>query len=283
MPTVPQRARLRPGEAWRALGAPVAVTCQDPGIPCGREAQKRTAIAAVAACLAAHPPAGHVLYAEDDALPAMALPGLLGDLAATGQVITLWTSAYTFLPAALRRTLIEGGPLPARLLEPVRGLRGWFGSVALLLPRDAAEAVTAWESDDAGFDIHLRSWLLATGTPLLAAVPSLAQHRDDIPRIATRGGPAVVQSWTFGWPVASALPASAGEVLEVLPRRMPGWPAWRVALHLPGRDRRAVRAALDALERAGKALAVPRRQAVLYCRCDTAPPAAAPGLREGAC
>jgi hypothetical protein len=201
IPTIPQRAPVLAASlaAWRALGASPVVTAQPAAWPLCARSQTLTAQAAIRAAIAADPAASHVLYAEDGAVPSPDLPARLPAVAATGETVALWSSAFSFLPAATARILRAGLPLPRRETVRATGISRWFGSVALLLP--AGDAVTLSELPAVpGFDIHLRTWLLACGAPLLVEVPNLAQHARG-KRYATRGGPAVVESRTFGWPV----------------------------------------------------------------------------------
>jgi len=184
---------------WRRRGVDPVVELQDPAMPVGPASHVATCVKVIARALAAEPGADHVLLCEDDVEIDPALPGLAGMLLC-GRVITLWTTRLAHLPAWVVRAVREGQPLP-RTIERARGLRGWHGSLALVLPRRVAEQVAAWPVARGGYDTHLKDWLLAHNVPLWVAVPNLVQHLP-LPRQATRGGPKWVRSGTYGWPAA---------------------------------------------------------------------------------
>ena len=184
---------------WRRRGVDPVVELQDPRMPVGPSSHVVTCIEVIRRALEAEPGARHVLLCEDDVEIDPVLPDL-APMLLCGRVVTLWTTRLAHLPARMVRAVREGRPLP-RTLEWARNLRGWHGSLALILPRHVAEQVAEWPVERGGYDTHLKSWLLAHDVPLWVAVPNLVQHLP-LPRQATRGGPRWVRSGTFGWPVA---------------------------------------------------------------------------------
>ena len=200
IPTIAARAgsAARVIAWWRERGVDPVVELQDPAMPVGPASHVVTCTRVLQRALDTYPSAGHVLLCEDDVEIDPALPGL-APMLLCGRVVTLWTTRLAHLPAHMVRAVREGRPLP-RTLEWARGLRGWHGSLGLVLPRRVVEAVAAWPVVRGGYDMHLKDWLLAHGERLWVAVPNLMQHLP-LPRQATRGGPRWVRSGTYGWPV----------------------------------------------------------------------------------
>ena len=66
--------------------------------------------------------------------------------------------------------------------------------------RRTVEQVLAWESDGAGWDIHLRNWTLHTGTKIHTLIPNPVQHRG-VPSLASKRGGGLGRSATYNWPI----------------------------------------------------------------------------------
>jgi len=175
IPTVAERAAecARTVAQWVALGVSVATFLTPAGLPRGPRTHGRIGRLALAEGAER---AGAVLFCEDDVDLAPDLARHLPTLLSAGRVITLYLPGSRFYPTRLRQ-----GPWPELRLTYVVGLRQWFGSQCLLLPRAVAAALAREpepEKDlDAGLDMVVRRWLLREGQTLWATVPNLAQHR----------------------------------------------------------------------------------------------------------
>src|SRR5690606_40168964 len=78
-------------------------------------------------------------------------------------------------------------PILPRAVVPIEDQAAWWGTQAVLMRRRTVEQVLAWESDGAGWDIHLRNWALHTGTKIHTLIPNPVQHRG-VPSLASKRG-----------------------------------------------------------------------------------------------
>lgn len=202
MPTVPQREALRQQALaqWRNFGVEPLVSMQDPTWPLCHQSHTRHVNLLLRQVLGQQPAATHVLLVEDDTELAPELPRVLPTLL-DGRTWSLWAPGLTFLPSDVKHALREGRPLPGRLITWARPLRQWHGTIAVLLPRATVEAVTAWQSDLAGWDVVLREWLARNGQRLWLTVPDLVEHRGTVSTVAPRGTSGFSRSASFRWPI----------------------------------------------------------------------------------
>src|SRR5690606_4334574 len=87
-----------------------------------------------------------------------------------------------FYPPWVKDLLARGERLP-RAVVPIEDQAAWWGTQAVLMTRRVVEQVLAWESDGAGWDIHLRNGALHTGTKIHTLIPNPVQHRG-VPSLA---------------------------------------------------------------------------------------------------
>lgn len=191
---------------WRAVGADPFVSVQPDAWPIGHASHRRHVDQLLARVLDDQPDARWVLLTEDDVDVDPAVADVVAGIVAMPQppVVTLWANGTRHYPKEIRDHLEAGEPFPHRWLCPVRALAEFHGSLAVLMTRDDASALVAYESPGQGWDIHLRTWLLDQARPLHAAVPNLVQHRG-VPSLASRrgGGGGKPRSVTWRWPVAA--------------------------------------------------------------------------------
>lgn len=173
-PTIPGRRRTRDATLaqWTALGLPVLVVEQDPGLPVGPASQLATAREALRGGVASG--AAVVVYAEDDIDVDPRLLRMLPMLLGAGPC-ALWHRPR-FRPARLPAL----GPDQV-VVVPARAPRRWWGGQCVVATSAQAAAWAAVDYGRGGIDMGLR---LMPG--LRITVPALAAHRP-LPRAATRG------------------------------------------------------------------------------------------------
>jgi ferredoxin len=132
------------------------------------------------------PDATHVLYTEDDIDLASDIVDWLPALRALGAAATLYVTGDIHYPLVIRQQLFGRQPLDTGIV-PLERLKRWYGTLAVLLPRDLAEAVLCWESGVHGWDLQLQHFLVAHALPLYVTVPNLVQHRG-VPTVASPAG-----------------------------------------------------------------------------------------------
>lgn len=200
IPTVAQRAA--PLEAtlaqWRQFGVDPVVYQQHPSWPLGHESHRRTCDLLLQGVLDHHPDATHVLLAEDDIDLHPDLPAVL-PMAMSCDVVALMVNGMRFYPQWVKNRITSGGRLP-RTVVAIEAQAAWWGTQAVLMRRRTVEQVLAWESDGAGWDIHLRNWALHTGTKIHTLIPNPVQHRG-VPSLASKRGGGLGRSATYNWPI----------------------------------------------------------------------------------
>jgi hypothetical protein len=197
LPTVRLRAAVLAETLaqWARHGVTPLVEIQPDDWPVGGASQRRTAEVALRRALDTRPDATHVLYTEDDIDLASDIAGWLPALRALDAAATLYVTGDIHYPLAIRQQLFGGQPLDTGIYALER-LERWYGTLAVLLPRDLAEAVLCWESGVHGWDLQLQHFLAAHALPLYVTVPNLVQHRG-VPTVASPAG-GHERSATFG-------------------------------------------------------------------------------------
>lgn len=175
IPTVPERAALlaETVRQWRARGIDPLVTLQTEA---ERNEARQGGNARRALAAALEQAASHILYCEDDVLLAPEVGQRLYGLCALNEAVTLYLASAQRHPARARRWLAGEDASWGEAAIPITGLPHWFGTQAVLLPREIAAGVAASETSR-GADILIRDWLIAHNRPLLVALPNLVQHQ----------------------------------------------------------------------------------------------------------
>jgi hypothetical protein len=178
LPSVPARAEVlaQTLAQWARFGVEPLVALQPVDWPLGGPSQRRTAERALRRALDERPDASHVLFTEDDVDLAPDLPNWLPAMRWLDAPVTLFVPTLRHYPPAIRRQIQRGWPLTEGLV-PNEHLDGWWGTQAVLLPRQLVEAVLCWESGRYGWDAHLQYYLETHGLTLYVTVPNLVQQR----------------------------------------------------------------------------------------------------------
>jgi len=182
---------------WQRFGVEPLVHRQPDDWPLTDVSARRNAEATLRVALATAPAARYMLFAEDDILLAPELEQWMHALKTLQAPATLYLNGRLHYPRRWHRQFDGRQPAPEGILR-VRLLAGWYGTLAVLLPRWVAEAVLCWSSDWYGWDIHLREFLRRHGLPLYAVNPNPVQHRG-VPT-THRPDAGTERSSTFGLP-----------------------------------------------------------------------------------
>jgi hypothetical protein len=182
---------------WRRFGVTPLVELQPDDWPLGSSSQRRTAERALRRALDARPDAAYVLFTEDDVDLSPDLPTWLPALKQLNAPVTLYVTGHLHYPLRIQRQLRAHAPLEEGIVQIVAQHR-WYGTLAVLLPRELVEDVLCWESGATGWDVQLQSFLTARHIRVSVTVPNLAQHRG-LPTSASPGR-GHERSLTFGQP-----------------------------------------------------------------------------------
>lgn len=204
LPTVTNRAEVlaQTLAQWRRHDVAPLTQLQPADWPVGGASQRRNAEGALRRALDARPDASHVLYTEDDIDLAPDIADWLPDLCALDAPATFYVTGDIHYPRHIRGQLYARRPVSAGII-PLERLDRWYGTLAVLLPRELVEAVLCWESGELGWDTQLQRFLLAHRIPLYLTVPNLVQHRG-VPTVASPAG-GRERSVTFGAPIKREL------------------------------------------------------------------------------
>jgi hypothetical protein len=220
LPTVPSRAAVLAETLaqWARFGVTPLVETQPAEWPLSGPSQRRNAERALRRALDARPAATHVLFTEDDVDLAPDLPNWLPALCWLDAPVTLFVPLLRHYPPALRRQVQRGEPLTEGVF-PVAHQAEWWGTQAVVLPRELVEAVLCWESGRNGWDAHLSAYLKAHQLPLAVTVPNLVQQRAVRTLMTESEDGGQHRSQTFGQPhTGSAIsPPAPAPALERAP------------------------------------------------------------------
>jgi hypothetical protein len=199
IPTVAQRADVLQAMLadWARFGVTPIVQLQPADWPLTGDSQRRNADIAIRRAVEERPDARYVLYCEDDILLGPQLELWMPALMNLHAPVTLFLTSHYYLPPALRHRMEKPWAVPERIVR-VRGLRNWWGSQAVLMPRDFVDDLLRWESSYACWDIHFKEFLVRHGIPMYAPIPNPVQHRDIVTSIPTNV--AIPRSPTYGRP-----------------------------------------------------------------------------------
>jgi hypothetical protein len=182
---------------WRQFGVTPLVETQPDDWPLGGASQRRNAERALRRALDTRPHAAYVLFTEDDVDLSPALPTWLPALKLLRAPVTLYVTGHLHYSMHIQRQLRAHAPLEEGIFQIVAQHR-WFGTLAVLLPRELVEDVLCWESGATGWDVQLQNFLTAQRIRVYVTVPNLAQHRG-LPTSASPGR-GHERSLTFGQP-----------------------------------------------------------------------------------
>lgn len=198
IPTVARRraplaATLR---QWAAVGADPMVRLQPGDWLLCHESHRRNVDDLLREVLSARGDATHVVLSEDDVDVDPAIVDVISGLMAEDRVVALMVAGTARYPRAVRESISAGEPIPRQTVR-IRP-SSWFGTQGILMPVSAVRSVVDHESARAGWDMHLRDWMVARRVELRAVVPNLVQHRGVPSMVGSHVG--MLRSATYLWP-----------------------------------------------------------------------------------